>query len=107
MHAAVLINDCTVMLADEFPEYSEGKRSSPDALGGTPVVLHLQMADADTFFNKAVAAGAEVKMPLADQFWGDRYGQLRDPSGHVWSIGAAKQKLSEEQVKEAAKAHFT
>ena len=45
-------------------------------------------------------------MPLADQFWGDRYGQLRDPSGHVWAIGATKQKLTEEQVKEAAKAHF-
>lgn len=51
MHAAVLINGATVMLADEFPEYSGGKRSSPDALGGTPVVLHLQMAEADTFFN--------------------------------------------------------
>lgn len=106
MHAAVLINDSTVMLSDEFPEYTGGKRSAPDALGGTPVVLHLQMAEADTFFNKAAAAGAEVKMPLADQFWGDRYGQLRDPFGHVWSVGATKQKLTEAEVNEAAKAHF-
>ena len=106
MHAALLINGAPVMLSDDFPEYSGGKGSSPAVLGGTPVVLHLQMADADSFFNKAVAAGAEVKMPLADQFWGDRYGQLRDPSGHVWSVGASKEKLSEEQVKEAAKAFF-
>jgi PhnB protein len=106
MHAAVLINGATVMLNDEFPEYCGGKRSAPDALGGTPVVLHLQMQDADSFFEHAAAAGAEVKMPLADQFWGDRYGQLQDPFGHVWSVGATKQKLSEEQIKEAAKAHF-
>ena len=106
MHAAVRINGATVMLADEFPEYSGGKRSAPDALGGTPVVLHLQMTDVDAFFNKAVAAGAEVMMPLEDQFWGDRYGQVRDPSGHMWSVGATKQKLTEEQIKEAAKAAF-
>ena len=106
MHASVLINGATVMLNDEFPEYSGGKRSAPDALGGTSVVLHLQMEEADTFFNTAAAAGAEVKIPLADQFWGDRYGQLRDPFGHVWSVGATNQKLTEEQVKEAAKAHF-
>ena len=106
MHAALLINGATVMLPDEFPEYSGGKRTAPDALGGTPVVLHLQMPEADAFFNKAVAAGAEVKMPLKDQFWGDRYGQLRDPFGHVWSVGAAKEKLTEEQVKAAAKAAF-
>jgi PhnB protein len=106
MHAAVLINGATVMLNDDFPEYSGGKRSTPDALGGTPVVLHLHMQDADAFFEHAAAAGAEVKIPLADQFWGDRYGQLKDPFGHVWSIGATKQKLSEEELKEAAKAHF-
>jgi PhnB protein len=94
------------MLADDYPEYHDGKRSSPDALGGTPVVLHLQMEDADTFFSHAAAAGAAVVMPLDDQFWGDRYGQLKDPFGHIWSVGASKQKLSEEQLKEAAKAHF-
>jgi len=106
MHAALLINGATVMLCDEFPEYSGGKRSAPDALGGTPVVLHLQMEDADSFFAEATAAGAEVKMPLADQFWGDRYGQLKDPFGHIWSVGAAKKKLTEEEVMEAAKVHF-
>ncbi len=106
MHAAVLINDATVMLSDEFPEYTGGKRSSPDALGGTPVVLHLQMAEADEFFNKAAAAGAEVKMPLMDQFWGDRYGQLRDPFGHVWSVGATKKRMTEAEVEAAAKTHF-
>ena len=90
MRASLPINGATVMLCDEFPEYSGGKRSAPDALGGTPVVLHLQMVEADSFFAAAdAAAGAEVKMPLADQFWGSRYGQLSDPFDHIWSVGAA------------------
>src|SRR5438309_6907148 len=82
MHASLLINGATLMLSDDFPEFRGGKSSTPEALGGSPVVLHLQVRDADSAFNKAVAAGARVTMPLADQFWGDRYGQVTDPFGH-------------------------
>jgi PhnB protein len=66
----------------------------------------LQVSDANAVWAKAVAAGAEVTMPLADQFWGDRYGQLKDPFGHKWSIGQSIAKPTKEEVEEAAKAVF-
>ena len=105
MHASLLINGMTLMLSDDFPEYS-GKSSTPEALGGSPVILHLQVNEADPLFDQAVAAGATVTMPLQDQFWGDRYGQLKDPFGHKWSIGASVRKLSEQEIQEGAKAAF-
>jgi PhnB protein len=84
MHAHLRINGGSVMLNDEFPEYGEcGAGSTP---GG--VTLHLQVTDADEVWNRATQAGATPTMPLGDQFWGDRYGQLKDPFGHSWSIGA-------------------
>jgi PhnB protein len=84
MHAAVRINGGLVMMSDDFPEYMGGKETgAPSA-----VTLHLHVDDADRWWKRAVDAGAEVKMPLDDQFWGDRYGQLKDPFGHSWSIGA-------------------
>jgi PhnB protein len=83
MHAHLRINGGSVMLNDEFPEYGEhGAAGTPGA-----VTLHLQVDDADRWFERATAAGAEVTMPLANQFWGDRYGQIKDPFGHRWSIG--------------------
>jgi PhnB protein len=106
MHAALLVNGATLMLCDDFPEYRGGKGSTPEALGGSPVVLHLQVTEADPVFNQAVAAGAKVAMPLADQFWGDRYGQITDPFGHTWSIGAKLRNVTEEELREAAKAAF-
>ena len=106
MHAALLLNGTTLMLCDDFPEYCGGKSSTPEALGGSPVVLHLQVKAADPVFERAVAAGATVRMPLADQFWGDRYGQITDPFGHTWSIGSQVKKLTEEQIREASKAAF-
>jgi PhnB protein len=107
MHAALLINGSTLMLCDDFPEYCGGKSSTPEAFGGSPVILHLQVTEADSVYEQAVAAGATVAMPLADQFWGDRYGQIKDPFGHTWSIGARVRKVSEEELKEAAKAQFS
>src|SRR3546814_13894612 len=83
MHGAVLINGAMVMLVDEMPEHGT---LSPKKLGGTPVVIHLTVPDVDAFVDKAVTAGAELKMPPQDMFWGDRYGQVEDPFGHLWSI---------------------
>ncbi|MDQ6760227.1 MAG: VOC family protein [Acidobacteriota bacterium] len=106
MHAALQVNGGVMMLNDEFPEYTGGKSNTPESLGGTPVTLHLQVTDADAVFNQAVAAGATVRFPLMDQFWGDRYGQVRDPFGHNWSIGSPQKKMTADEVEQAAKKHF-
>lgn len=84
MHAHLRLNNGSIMLCDDFPEYR----------GGTPLaapagaVLHLAVTDADAVWNAAMKAGAEPVFPLEDQFWGERYGQIKDPFGHTWSIGA-------------------
>ena len=83
MHAHLRVNGDDLMLSDDVPEYYGEATPAPSA-----VTLHLAVFDADPVWSRAVGAGAEVIMPLADQFWGDRYGQLRDPFGHRWSIGA-------------------
>ena len=83
MHAAVRIGDSTVMLADEMPEWGS---LGPKSLKGSPVTIHLYVDDVDSFVARAVKAGAKVTMPVADQFWGDRYGKLEDPFGHQWSV---------------------
>ncbi len=102
MHAAIQIGDSRAMLADEFPENKCGI-SSPQNLKGTTAVFHLYVSDADAAFDKAVKAGAKVKMPLADMFWGDRYGQLEDPFGHIWAIATHIADKNEEEVQEGAK----
>jgi PhnB protein len=94
MHAALLINGSLVMLCDDFPEMCGGKSRTPKALGGSAVTIHMQVADVDAKWQQAVAAGAEIEVPLADQFWGDRYGTVRDPFGHSWSMGTAIKKKS-------------
>jgi uncharacterized glyoxalase superfamily protein PhnB len=100
IHAAVRIGDSTVMLVDEFPSYGS---LGPNALKGTPVTLHMYVDDVDAAFPRAVEAGATVKMPLADMFWGDRYGQLTDPFGHVWSLATHKRDMTPEQMNEEMK----
>ena len=85
MHAHLRINGGSVMLHDEFPEYHGEADITPKG-----VTLHLQVDDADEWWGRAMVAGAEPLFPLEDQFWGARYGQLRDPFGHVWSIGGPK-----------------
>lgn len=106
MHVHMKILGMNLMFADDFPEYMGGKSRTPVALGGSPVTLHLQVDDADAIWNQAVNAGAQVTMPLADQFWGERYGQLRDPFGHEWSIGQMKRTVTEEELAEGAKQSF-
>jgi uncharacterized glyoxalase superfamily protein PhnB len=83
MHAEMKIGDSVFMLADESPEMGN---KSPQSLGGSPVTIHIYTTDSDKVFNAAVAAGATVNLPMTDMFWGDRYGQVKDPFGHVWSI---------------------
>lgn len=76
MHAQIRIGDSAVMLVDEFPDWGS---FGPKSLKGSPVTIHLYVEDVDAAFKRAVDAGATVKMPLADMFWGDRYGVLEDP----------------------------
>ena len=95
MHAEVKIGDSFIMMNDEFPDYGS---LGPKSIGGTSTVIHIYTNDADALFNRAIAAGAKVIMPLMDQFWGDRYGQLEDPFGHRWSIATHKEDLSSEEV---------
>jgi len=96
MHSALRIGDSTFFLNDEFPGMSGC--ASPKTYGGTSVVLTLYVEDVDAVFNRAVAAGAEVKMPLTDQFWGDRYGTVADPLGHWWAIATHKEDVSPEEL---------
>jgi PhnB protein len=106
MHARLDIYGSTLMFSDDFPEYMGGKSRTPQALGGTPVTIHLQVENAQAVWDKAVAAGATVSMPLKEQFWGDIYGKFVDPFGHEWSIGQSVKQLSDEEVMAGAKAAF-
>jgi PhnB protein len=99
MHADLKIGDSHVFLVDEFPEMD---CRGPQSVGGTPVTIHMYVEDVDAAFGKAVAAGANVRMPLADMFWGDRYGMLIDPFGHAWSIATHKKDLTPEEMRQAA-----
>lgn len=84
MHAHIHVNGASLMMHDEFPEYVGPDEA--DVAGGSGLTLHLHVDNADAWFNRAVAAGAEATMPLEDMFWGDRYGQVKDPFGYRWSI---------------------
>ena len=97
MHAAMRIGDSTIMLADEFPDWGS---LGPNALKGTPVTIHLYVPDADAAFQQALDAGATVMMPIADMFWGDRYGIVVDPFGHRWSIATHTRDLTPEQMQQ-------
>jgi uncharacterized glyoxalase superfamily protein PhnB len=97
MHAAVRIGDSTLMLVDEFPQWGS---FGAKALKGSPVTIHLYVEDADATVAQAVAAGAKVTMPVAEMFWGDRYGQLEDPFGHRWSVATHVRDMSPDEMKE-------
>ena len=84
-----------LMLNDEFPDWNV---VGPQSLGGTPVTVHLYVQDADAAWKRAVDAGCTVKMPLQDQFWGDRYGQVVDPFGHQWSIATHIEDPTPEEI---------
>jgi PhnB protein len=96
MHAELKIGDSIIMLSDEFPDFGA---KSPESIGGSAMGLHIYLDGVDAAFERAVKAGAEVEMPVADQFWGDRYGKLKDPFGHKWSIGTHIKDLSMDEMK--------
>lgn len=96
MHAELKIGDSIVMLADEFPEFGA---VAPESGGSTSMGLHIYVDNVDQAFDRAVKAGAKVEMPVSDQFWGDRYGKLRDPFGHRWSIATHVKDMSADEMK--------
>jgi len=102
MHATLRIGDSVIMLNDWFPEFG----AKPIPPGAWPFALHLYVPDADAIFAQATAAGCKVVMPLADQFWGDRYGQVEDPAGFRWSIATCKEIPSPEEMEKRQKAMF-
>jgi PhnB protein len=94
-HAQVKIGEAPVMLAEETKEW--GNRS-PQTLGGTPVIIDLCVADVDVVVERAVAAGARLVFPVADQFYGFRSGRISDPFGHVWIVSTQKEDLTTEEM---------
>ena len=92
MHADLIINGGELMLSDPFPEFGAMATTPPVEARTTTVSIHLQVDDADKWWARATGAGCVPVMPLADQFWGDRFGMVKDPYGHVWSIASAVKK---------------
>jgi PhnB protein len=103
MQVELRFGDSAVMLADEFPEAGV---LSPLSIGGTATVLHLYTDDVDAIWNRALDAGAEVRQPLHDAFWGERYGQITDPFGHRWGLAQHLRDVPRHEIEEAAAAMF-
>ena len=102
-HAEISLGDSIVMLSDELPEYG-GK--TPEALGGSPVSIHLYVDDVDAFFKRALAAGARERKRVEDQFYGDRSGQLEDPFGHLWWVATHKEDVAPDEMQKRVRAMF-
>ena len=100
-HAELRIGDSMIMLADEMPQM---ETKSPQSLGGTTAGVFLYVNDVDAAFQKAASAGAKVTMPLADMFWGDRYGKLMDPFGHSWSMATHKEDVAPDEMQKRMQA---
>ena len=100
-HAEIKIGDSRIMLADEHPEI---QALSPKTVGGSPVSIHLYVADVDGAVERAVAAGAKLVRPVADQFYGDRVGGIEDPFGYRWFIATHKEDLTMDEIRRRAAA---
>jgi PhnB protein len=98
MHGCLRIGDSQLMMTEENPAWGA---LGPKALKGSSVTIHLTVADVDAAFAQAIAAGAKVTMPVADMFWGDRYGVLEDPFGHKWSVATHIRDMSTEEIQAA------
>jgi PhnB protein len=103
-HAELKIGDSVIFVSDEFPNM--GVARSPQSLGGCTGTLNLYVPDVDATFKQAVSAGGKTTMPVADMFWGDRYGTFIDPFGHHWGLGTHKEDLTAEEVEERAKSFY-
>ena len=103
MHATIQIGDSIVMMGDENPGQN---CKSAETLAGSPISLFVYVPNADATFKQAVAAGGMVAMPVADMFWGDRAGSIKDPFGYSWMIATHTQDLTDEQVRKGAEAFF-
>jgi len=103
VHSELLLGDSRFFVNEEFPEHDQ---HSPLHHGGTAVTLHLYVSDVDALWTRAVSAGAMITVELADQFWGDRYGRLRDPFGHEWSLASRIEDLSPDEIRQRAVAEF-
>jgi PhnB protein len=97
-HAELQIGDSRLMLADEFPEMPDAVTQSPKTLGGVSVGFNIYIPDVDTRFKRAVDAGAKVKRPVQDQFYGDRSGTVEDPFGHIWTLATHVEDVSPEEM---------
>jgi PhnB protein len=103
MHAEIKIGDSILMLNDEFKDFG---CMSAKSLGASPQSIYMYVENVDQTFENAVKAGATVTMPLTDQFWGDRYGQVQDPFGHKWSIASRVENLTKEELEQRQKECF-
>lgn len=103
MHAEIKIGDSAIMLNDEMPQMG---CLSPQSTGSTSSGIFMYVQDADAVFNKAVSAGAKPQMPMMDAFWGDRFGSIIDPFGHVWAISTRKKDMTPEEMKKAGQEAF-
>lgn len=104
MHAELRIGDSAVFLTDMVGGPSQVRPPSPAT--GTTTLIHLFVPDADALFDRAIAAGATPVMPPADMMWGDRYGQLCDPFGHVWAVATHKEDVSPAELQKRTQAFF-
>lgn len=104
MHAELKIGDSIIFLSDEFP--GMGATKSPQTLGGCTGSLNIYVNNVDDVFKQAISAGGKETMPVADMFWGDRYGSFTDPFGHVWGVGTHKEDLTAKEVEQRAKDFF-
>ncbi len=98
MHAEVKIGDSIIMLNDEFPKMN---CRSPKSVGGTSSGIYLYVDDVDSTVKKAVENGAKLQMPVMDMFWGDRLGNIEDPSGHMWSVATHVKDMTPEEMAKA------
>ena len=98
IHIAMRINDAFLVVQSEFPDVVASR--APTADGSSPVVIFVYVVDVDQAVERAVAMGATILIPAQDQFWGDRYGIVKDPSGHMWSMAHHVEDLTPEQIKE-------
>jgi len=103
MHAEMMIGNSIIMMGEEHP--NESCRSA-ETIGGSPVSFYLYLENVDEAFGRAVAAGATVRMPLDEMFWGDRAGTVQDPFGYSWTLASHIRDLTQEEIRQGAEAFF-